>query len=149
MHCLTVAQPTWKGHRMNMATDNGIALILLVEDNERNARLVSEILQANGYRLVVATDGWQALDAARKHLPQLILMDLQLPGMDGLTVARRLKADPETAGIPIVALTAHAMPEDRARTLDAGCCAYISKPINYRPFVAEIARILSGSLQPA
>lgn len=133
---------------MNMATDNSGALILLVEDNERNARLVSEILQVNGYRLVVATDGRQAVDAAHKHRPQLILMDLQLPGMDGLTVTRQLKADLETVDIPIIALTAHAMPEDRARTLDAGCCAYISKPITYRPFVAEISRILNGNLQP-
>ena|SRR3972149_6316008 len=132
---------------MSTATENSGALILLVEDNERNARLVSEILQVNGYRTVVAIDGWQAVEATHEHRPQLILMDLQLPGMDGLTVTRQLKADPETAEIPIIALTAHAMPEDRARTLDAGCCAYISKPINYRPFVAEIGRILKGNLQ--
>lgn len=131
-----------------MPTENNAgALILLVEDNERNARLVSEILRANGYRLVVAADGRQAIQAAHEHRPQLILMDLQLPGMDGLTVTRQLKADAETADIPIIALTAHAMPDDRAKTLDAGCCSYISKPINYRPFLAEISRVLNSTLQ--
>lgn len=133
---------------MSIATHNDEPLVLLVEDNERNARLVNEILLANGYRLVVATDGRQAIQAAHEHRPQLILMDLQLPGMDGLTVTRQLKANLETAEIPVVALTAHAMPDDRAKTLEAGCCSYISKPINYRSFVAEVGRVLERNLQP-
>ena len=129
-------------------TDSAAPLVLLVEDNDRNARLVGEILRGNGYQCVVATDGPEALEAAQTHRPQLILMDLQLPGMDGLTVTRKLKADLDTADVPVVALTAHAMPEHRAALLEAGCCSYISKPISYRPFLAEIARVLSTQLQP-
>ena len=123
-------------------------LILLVEDNERNARLMAEILLTNGYRLNLATDGLQAIEAARTLHPDLILMDLQLPLLDGLTATTRLRADPATAGIPIVALTAHAMAEHRERLLDAGCCSYISKPISYRSFLEEISHVLRDQLQP-
>jgi CheY-like chemotaxis protein len=118
-------------------------LVLLVEDNERNARLFTEILLANGYRLSLASDGYQCLEAVRQEQPNLILMDLQLPGMDGISVIRHLKEDPSTASVPIIALTAHAMPEHRERLLAAGCCSYITKPISYHPFLQEIRRVLT------
>src|SRR3972149_1477195 len=122
-------------------------LLLLVEDNAKNVRLFEEILGANGYRVSVATEGEQAVELARTLQPQLILMDLQLPGMDGCTAAEKLKADPRTSEIPIIALTAHPMPEHRRQMLDAGCAGYIAKPISYKPFLAEIASALSGQLQ--
>jgi two-component system cell cycle response regulator DivK len=128
---------------------NGLAdkpLILLVEDNERNSRLFTEILLANGCRLALASDGYQCLDAVRQERPHLILMDLQLPGMDGISVIRHLREDPNMAGIPIIALTAHAMPEHRERLLAAGCCSYITKPISYHPFLREIRRVLSEAV---
>jgi CheY-like chemotaxis protein len=117
--------------------------ILVLEDNERNARLVREILQTNGYRLTIARDGLEGLESARTLSPQLILMDMQLPSMDGVTLTQALKRDPATARIPIIAVTAHAMPEHRTRLLEAGCCSYISKPISYRPFLDEIRRVLA------
>jgi two-component system cell cycle response regulator DivK len=117
--------------------------VLLVEDNERNARLFAEILRTNGYRSSVASDGYQCLESVRQNRPDLILMDLQLPGLDGLAVIRKLKEESSTASIPIIAVTAHAMPEHRARLLAAGCCSYISKPISYRPFVQEIQRVIT------
>src|SRR5262245_51313047 len=121
---------------------SGSPLILLVEDNERNARLFTEILTTNGYRLALASGGPQCLKIVSQLRPQLILMDLQLPGMDGVEVLSRLKADTGTADIPVIALTAHAMPEHRELFLAAGCCAYISKPISYHPFLREIRRVL-------
>ena len=117
-------------------------LVLLVEDNARNARLVEQILRANGYQVAWVTDGWAALEAAHSMQPQLILMDLQLPGMDGLTITRKLKEDASTAAVPVIAVTAHAMREHRTQLLAAGCCSYISKPISYRPFLDEIKRVL-------
>jgi two-component system cell cycle response regulator DivK len=125
-----------------MTGSDEAAFILLVEDNERNARLFTEILLANGYRLSVARDGKECLNTVKRQLPNLILMDLQLPGIDGLTVIRHLREDSRTSEIPIIALTAHAMPEHRERFLAAGCCAYITKPISYRPFLDEIDRVL-------
>lgn len=118
-------------------------LVLLVEDNDRNARLVGEILRANGFQVAVARTGMQALETAAAAQPRLILMDLQLPDIDGLSVTRRLKESDKTATIPVIAVTAHAMPEHREQMLAAGCCAYIPKPISYRPFLNEIQRVLA------
>ena len=118
------------------------ALVLIVEDNSTNARLTADILRAAGYTTQLAVDGADGLRMARELKPALILTDLQMPGLDGLTLTRMLKADPSTATIPIIALTAHAMAEHREDAVQAGCCAFISKPIRFRPFLAEVAHAL-------
>ncbi len=117
--------------------------ILLVEDNPQNRRLAQFLLRSQGYLVYEATTGEEALELARTHLPVLILMDLQLPGVDGYAVTRRLKADAATAAIPVVAMTAYAMQGDREKALAAGCDGYITKPIDTRGFPAAIQRYLA------
>jgi two-component system cell cycle response regulator DivK len=112
--------------------------ILLVEDNPQNRRLAQFLLKSYGYVVDEATTGEEALVLARTHLPALILMDLQLPGMDGYAVTRRLKEDAATAAIAVVALTAYAMPGDRDKALAAGCDGYIPKPIDTKEFPAAV-----------
>jgi two-component system, cell cycle response regulator DivK len=116
-----------------------LPLILVVEDNQRNARLVTTILQANGYQVTVAGDGQSATAALRDTLPQLILMDLQLPDVDGLTLTRQFKSVPETAHIPIISLTAHVLEEHQTQAIEAGCCGFVSKPISYKAFLQTVA----------
>ncbi len=116
--------------------------VLVVEDNAANLRLVSDILARAGYAVLSATDARAGIALATAEVPDLILMDIQLPGMDGLTATAHLKGDPRTAGIPVVALTAHAMTGDEQRILDAGCDRYVSKPIRYRRFLEVVAEIL-------
>jgi CheY-like chemotaxis protein len=124
---------------------NGPAVILIVEDNEANRLLASAVLEREGYRVEMAGSSQEALELLDSQAPDLILMDVQLPGMDGLSLTRRLKGDQKTAAIPIVALTALAMMGDRERTLEAGCSGYISKPINTRTFAAEVSKFLPGA----
>jgi len=112
--------------------------ILIIEDNVANQMLVSAVLEREGYRLQVAGSAVEAQAELDRGLPNLILMDVQLPGIDGLTFTRQLKADPATSHIPVVALTALAMAGDRERALAAGCAGYISKPINTRTFADEV-----------
>jgi CheY-like chemotaxis protein len=119
-------------------------LILIVEDNPGNMKLTREILVSRGYRVLEAASGEEALDALKFIHPDLILMDLQLPGMDGLTVTRRLKSDPATRDIPTLALTAHAMPKDLERALEAGCAGTIAKPIDTVRFPQRVAATLRG-----
>ena len=107
-----------------------------------NLELVSDILEAQGYRVIQAAEGRQALELAREQMPALILMDIQLPEMDGLEVTRQLKNDPATHDLKIIALTAHAMRGDEERVREAGCSGYIAKPINTRDFVKLIASFL-------
>lgn len=116
--------------------------VLLVEDNEDNLIIYTTILRFGGYRVVQARDGRAALDAARTVAPDLILMDVSIPYVDGLEVTRRLKSDPATRPIPIVALTAHALPSDRDRAFEAGCDGYISKPAEPRAILAAVRRKL-------
>jgi two-component system cell cycle response regulator DivK len=116
--------------------------ILLVEDNIDNLELVRFLLERSGYRVLEAHDGQMGLDIARHELPDLILMDLSLPGIDGWTAARELKLDPKTASIPLLALTAHTLPGDRNKALESGFDGYISKPIDLHNFVEDIARAL-------
>lgn len=118
------------------------AVILIVEDNEANQLLASAVLEREGYRVEVASSSDEALDRLKREPPDLILMDVQLPGLDGLSLTRMLKADERTASIPVVALTALAMRGDRERSLDAGCAGYISKPIDTRTFAAEVRKYL-------
>ena len=116
--------------------------ILIVEDNPANQLLVSAVLEREGYRLELAGSAVEARQVLARGLPDLILMDIQLPGMDGLTFTRELKADPASTGVPVVALTALAMSGDRERALAAGCTGYISKPINTRTFADEVRAYL-------
>ena len=118
------------------------AMILIVEDNEANQLLASAVLEREGYRVEVASSSDEALDRLKREAPDLILMDVHLPGIDGLSLTRLLKADERTASIPVVALTALAMRGDRERSLDAGCAGYISKPIDTRTFAAEVRKYL-------
>jgi CheY-like chemotaxis protein len=117
-------------------------LILVVEDNEANQLLASAVLELAGYRVELAASAKEAVERLTANQPDLILMDVQLPGEDGLGLTRRLKADPTTAMIPIVALTAHAMVGDREQALAAGCAGYIAKPINTRTFGDQIRRFI-------
>jgi CheY-like chemotaxis protein len=123
-------------------------LILVVEDNEANQLLAASVLEREGYRVELAANAKEAVEQLNANQPDLILMDVQLPGEDGLGLTRRLKADPKTAMIPIVALTAHAMVGDREQALAAGCAGYIPKPINTRTFGEQVRRYLV-SVAPA
>ena len=116
--------------------------ILIIEDNATNMKLVSDMLTRAGHAVLEAINADEGIVMARDNLPDLVLMDIQLPGTDGITATRLLKKDAKTAHIPVVALTAHAMEGDAQRILDAGCDAYISKPIRYREFLQQIADIL-------
>lgn len=116
--------------------------ILIVEDNEINMKLIKTVLKAKGYDLVEAKDGEEALSAVVGSMPDLILMDIQIPKIDGLEVTRRIREMKEFAKTPIIALTAHAMEGDREKILEAGCDAYIAKPINTRTLPEEVAAML-------
>jgi CheY-like chemotaxis protein len=119
--------------------------ILLVEDNEMNSDMLSRRLTRRGFEVELATDGLQGLELAQKVSPDLILMDMSLPRLDGWEVTRRLKASPLTRSIPVIALTAHAMNDDKQRALDAGCDDYDSKPINFERLLSKIYVHLSPS----
>lgn len=120
--------------------------ILIVDDNPTNLKLARVLLQLEGYEVRTATDAEEALAVLTEYQPRLILMDIQLPGMDGLTLTRRLKRQEATRDIIIIGLTAYAMKGDEARILEAGCDGYIPKPIDTRSLPQEIARYL-GSRQ--
>jgi len=113
-------------------------LILIVEDNEKNLKLARDVLQFKGYRTLEAGTAVEGIDLAIAHLPDLILMDIQLPDMDGVTALRRLRAAPHMAAIPVVALTAFAMKGDRERFLGAGFDGYLIKPINIKDFPEQV-----------
>ncbi len=118
------------------------ARILLIEDNEQNRYLVTFLLEQRCHEVVPAASGPQGLELATKVSPDLIILDIQLPGMDGYAVARALKSDPQLKPIPIVAVTSYAMVGDREKVLAAGAEGYIEKPINPETFVAEVERFL-------
>ncbi len=117
--------------------------ILLIEDNEQNRYLATFLLEKHGYTVVSAVNGPLGIALASKLRPVLILLDIQLPGMDGYAVARELLQNQELQAVPIVAVTSYAMLGDRERILDAGCVGYIEKPINPATFVAEIEQHLN------
>ncbi|MBF0476640.1 MAG: response regulator [Deltaproteobacteria bacterium] len=119
--------------------------ILVVEDNEINMKLVKTLLTIKNYIVLEAGDGEKGIELARIHKPDLILMDIQLPGMDGLTATQAIKSEADLSCIPIVALTSHAMRGDEERALAAGCSGYITKPIDTRSFLAKIHAFLSPS----
>ena len=114
--------------------------ILVVEDNERNMRLFCDVLRASGYRTLEATTGESAVERALEHGPDLVLMDIQLPDIDGVEALARLRADERSASLPVLALTAQAMEGDRERFLAAGFDGYLSKPVDIAEFVATVKR---------
>ena len=116
--------------------------ILLVEDNELNRDMLSRRLTRKGYDVVIAVDGAEALDLARSVKPDVILMDMSLPVLDGWDATRRLKSIPETAGIGIIALSAHALPEDKRKCLDAGCDDFDTKPVDLPRLLGKIGTLL-------
>ena len=119
-----------------------MAKILLVEDNEMNLDMLSRRLTRQGFEVVVAQDGAAGIAKAANESPELILMDMSLPVVDGCEATRRLKADPATSAIPIIALTAHAMAEDKDKALGAGCDDYDTKPIDLTRLVEKIRKLL-------
>ena len=124
-------------------TDQKQKTVLLVEDNEDNLVVYRTILEHVGFRVVEARDGEEGVNRAKEHLPDLILMDISIPKIDGWEATKRLKADGNTKEIPIIALTAHALEEDRQKALQAGCDGYLAKPIPPAALLAEVDRRFS------
>jgi len=116
--------------------------VLIVEDNELNMKLFHDLLEAHGYHILQTRDGMEALQIARDHKPDLILMDIQLPEVSGLEVTKWLKDDPELKAIPVVAITAFAMKGDEERIRQGGCEAYLSKPISVGKFIETVRNFL-------
>ena len=117
-------------------------LILVIEDNDKNRKLVRDVLTFKGYAIIEAETGEEGVRLAQERHPSLVLMDIRLPGIDGIEALRRLRAEQATRGIPIMAMTASVMTEDRQRITDAGFDAYQSKPIKLKDFVAAVERLL-------
>ncbi|NNK85169.1 MAG: response regulator [Desulfobacterales bacterium] len=117
--------------------------VLVVEDNEMNMKLARSLLQIGKYSVLEAVDAEVGIQLAREHHPDLILMDIQLPGMDGLAATREIKNDPAVKDISIVALTSYAMQGDEEKARDAGCAGYISKPIDTRSFLETVGKFLA------
>ncbi len=117
--------------------------ILIVEDNEMNRDMLSKRLSRRGYEILIAVDGREGIEKTRADRPDLVLMDMSLPEVDGWDATRQLKADAETRKIPIIALTAHAMAGDRAKALDAGCDDYDSKPVEFERLLEKMERFLN------
>ena len=122
-----------------------MSLILIVEDNEKNLKLVRDVLQVKGYETVDAGTAEDGLKLARERKPGLILMDIQLPGMSGVDALKALRAEPETAGIPVVAVTASVMQQDRQQIMRAGFDGFVEKPINLRKFLDTVQQALAGA----
>lgn len=119
-------------------------LILIIEDNEKNMKLVRDVLQFNGYQTAEVTTAEDGLVLARSQHPALILLDIQLPGMDGFAALCELRADPNTKSIPVMAVTASAMERDRQKILEAGFDGYMTKPINVKKFTEEVRMVLTS-----
>lgn len=120
-------------------------LILIIEDNDKNLKLLRDVLQVKGYETIEATTAEEGLPLARAQRPALVLMDIQLPGMDGITAFRRLRAEPITERIPVIAVTASAMTLDKAKIMQAGFDGYQPKPIRVKEFAEEVRRVLDAA----
>ncbi len=141
MRDLTTDTTTTANADANRSADQG-PLVLVVEDNEKNARMLMAMLGGAGYQTRWAADGKEGLRLASQLRPALVITDLQMPGLDGLAMTRQLKANVETAAIPVVALTAHAMAEHSRQSLEAGCIKFLTKPIRYQLLLTEVADVL-------
>ena len=117
--------------------------VLIIEDNPMNMELAGDLLEMAGFKVLSSDTATEGMKLARQELPDIILMDIALPDMDGLTATRHLKDDPQLRRIPIVALTAHAMSGDEAKALEAGCDGYITKPIDTRMFAKKVEEVLA------
>jgi two-component system cell cycle response regulator DivK len=118
--------------------------VLVVEDTEDNRRILRDLLASAGYDVVEAMDGAEGLSAVARYMPDLVLLDIQLPVIDGYEVARRLKADPKTRDVPIIAVTSYALTGDEEKSRAAGCNAYVAKPFSPKHLLATIRRFLPG-----
>jgi len=123
-----------------------MSLILIVEDNEKNLKLVRDVLEVKGYATLEAGTAEDGLKIARARLPDLILMDIQLPGMSGIEALKALRAEPATAGIPVIAITASVMQQDRQQIMSAGFDGFIEKPINLRSFLDTVQKAVKAGI---
>jgi two-component system cell cycle response regulator DivK len=121
-----------------------MSTILIVEDNEKNMKLARDVLQAKGYRTLEAVTGEDGVKLARENVPDLVLMDIQLPGINGIEAFRQIRGDAKTSRIPVVALTASVTPTDRSAITAAGFDAFIGKPINLKEFLETVKRLAEG-----
>jgi two-component system cell cycle response regulator DivK len=119
-------------------------LILIIEDNEKNRKLVRDVLQVKGYKTIESETAEEGIELARSQTPALVLMDIQLPGMDGITAMKQLKADPNTKHVPIIAITASAMTHNRTTMMAEGFDGYQTKPISLKDFLEEVRRVLDA-----
>jgi two-component system cell cycle response regulator DivK len=119
-----------------------MSVILIVEDNEKNMKLVRDVLQFKGYQTIEAVNGTDGVRLARERKPDLVLMDIQLPDIDGITALGQIRADPETKAIPVVAVSASVMPDDQQRIAASGFDAFVTKPINVKQFVETVERFV-------
>lgn len=122
-----------------------MSVILIVEDNEKNMKLVRDVLQFKGYTTLEAVTGEEGVRLAREGRPDLVLMDIQLPDIDGITALGRIRADPQTRKMPVIAVSASAMPDDQQRIVASGFDAYVTKPINVKNFVETVERFVGKS----
>ncbi len=122
---------------------------LLVEDDDLNLELVQAVLEAVGYEVLLAHDARAGIEIARRERPDAVLMDVQMPQMDGLEATRTLHADPATAGIPVIAVTAHAKKEDEQRCREAGCVLHLTKPLDTRALPEVVERVIAASREHA
>ena len=122
-----------------------MSTVLIVEDNDKNMKLARDVLQAKGYQTLEAETGEEGVKLAKENVPDLVLMDIQLPGINGIEAFKQLRADPKTARIPIVALTASVTPTDRSQITAAGFDAFVSKPINLKEFLDTVKRLVEGA----
>ncbi|HEX6296848.1 MAG TPA: response regulator [Burkholderiales bacterium] len=121
-----------------------MSTVLIVEDNDKNMKLARDVLQAKGYQTLEAETGEEGVKLAKENVPDLVLMDIQLPGINGIEAFKQLRADPKTARIPIIALTASVTPTDRSQITAAGFDAFVSKPINLKEFLDTVKRLVEG-----
>jgi len=121
-----------------------MSTILIVEDNDKNMKLARDVLQNKGYQTLEAVTGEEGVRLAKERIPDLVLMDIQLPGINGIDAFKQIRADPKTSRIPVVALTASVTPTDRSAIMAAGFDAFIGKPINLKEFVETVKRLVDG-----
>ena len=122
-----------------------MSTVLIVEDNDKNMKLARDVLQAKGYKTLEALTGEEGVKLAKENTPDLVLMDIQLPGINGIEAFKQLRADPQTARIPVVALTASVTPTDRSQITAAGFDAFVGKPINLKEFLETVKRLVEAS----
>ena len=122
-----------------------MSTVLIVEDNDKNMKLARDVLQAKGYQTLEAETGEEGVKLAKENVPDLVLMDIQLPGINGIEAFKQLRADPKTARIPIVALTASVTPTDRSQITAAGFDAFVGKPINLKEFLDTVKRLVEAA----